>query len=327
MSFEKKDKQMSKLKVASMFAGIGGICLGFKQAGFEIVWANEIDPSACNTYRNNFGDSYLVQADIKKIDTKTIPNFDVLTAGFPCQPFSIVGKQKGFNDERGTLFFEIQRVIKAKKPKVILLENVANLIEHNNGKSFEKVYLALAEEGYVVRFATLNPKQHSNIPQQRNRVFLVAFLDNSQSIDFKFPEEIPLNNYVNNLINTHEKHDEVYYYKTSHYLYKDLLKNVKKDGYIYKIDDSGVRPYAYKIAPTLTANMGTFPDRVPVTKDDFGIRKLTPYECLLLQGFPSNYKFPKGTTLNQAYKQIGNSVCVPIIEKLAKEIKRVLGNG
>lgn len=318
---------MSNLKVASMFAGIGGICLGFKQSGFEIVWANEIDAAACNTYKNNFGDSYLIQADIKKIDTNSIPDFDVLTAGFPCQPFSVVGKQKGFNDDRGTLFFEIQRIIKAKKPKVILLENVANLIEHNNGKSFEQVFLALAEEEYVVRYATLNPKQHANMPQQRNRVFLVAFLENSKSIKFKFPEEIQLNNYVYDLINTHEKHDETYYYKPNHYLYRDLLKKVKKSGYIYKIDDNGVRPYAYKIAPTLTANMGTFPDRVPIVKDDFGIRKLTPYECLRLQGFPNNYKFPKGTTLNQAYKQIGNSVCVPIIEKLAKEIKRVLENG
>ena len=120
-----------------MFAGIGGICLGFKQAGFEIVWANEIDKAACKTYRHNFGSSYLIEADIKKVDTNSIPDFDVLTAGFPCQPFSIVGKQRGFNDDRGTLFFEIQRIIKSKRPKIVLLENVANLIEHNNGKSFE----------------------------------------------------------------------------------------------------------------------------------------------------------------------------------------------
>ena len=107
-------------------------------------------------------------------------------------------------------------------------------------------------------------------------------------------------------------------------MYRDLLKKVKKSGYIYKIDDNGVRPYAYKIAPTLTANMGTYPDRVPVIKDDFGIRKLTPYECLRLQGFPSSYKFPKGTTLNQAYKQIGNTVSVPVIRRLAESIKNIL---
>lgn len=314
-------------KVASMFAGIGGICLGFKQEGFNIVWANEIDKAACKTYRENFGDSYLVEADIRKIDVNSIPDFDILTAGFPCQPFSIVGKQKGFNDDRGTLFFEIQRIIKAKQPKVILLENVANLIEHNNGKSFERVFLALAEEGYIVRYATLNPRLHANTPQQRNRVFLIAFLDQSQSINFQFPEEIHLETFVYDLIYSTEKHSAVYYYNSDHYLFKEMIRKVKKKSYIYKIDDYGVRPYAYKVAPTLTANMGTFPDRVPITKDDYGIRKLTPYECLQLQGFPSDYKFPKGITLNQAYKQIGNSVCVPIIKKLAKEIKRVLENG
>lgn len=313
-------------KVASMFAGIGGICLGFKQAGFDIVWANEIDKAACKTYRENFGDSYLVEADIKEIDVKTIPDFDVLTAGFPCQPFSIVGKQKGFNDDRGTLFYEIKRIIKAKHPKVVFLENVANLIEHDRGKSFEKVFLALAEEGYIVRYTTLNPKLHANIPQQRNRVFLVAFLDQSQSIDFQFPEEIQLVRSIFDLINSTEKHDDIYYYKPTHYLYNEMVEKVKRKSYIYKIDDYGVRPYAYKIAPTLTANMGTFPDRVPIIRDDYGIRKLTPYECLQLQGFTDKYKFPNGTTLNQAYKQIGNSVCVPIIEKLAKEIKRVLEN-
>lgn len=137
---------MNNIKVASMFAGIGGICLGFKQAGFEIVWANEIDKAACKTYRHNFGSSYLIEADIKKVDTNSIPDFDVLTAGFPCQPFSIVGKQRGFNDDRGTLFFEIQRIIKSKRPKIVLLENVANLIEHNNGKSFEQVFLALLKK-------------------------------------------------------------------------------------------------------------------------------------------------------------------------------------
>ena len=312
------------MKVASMFAGIGGICLGFRQAGFEIVWANEIDKSACKTYRNNFGESYLVECDIRKIKTEDIPEFDILTAGFPCQPFSIVGKQKGFNDDRGTLFFEIERIIKAKKPKAVLLENVANLIEHNNGKSFEQVFLSLAQEGYIVRYATLNPKIHANLPQQRNRVFLIAFLDNAQSINFKFPEEIQLNKYVYDIINIHEKHDAIYYYTQTHPLYKELSDNVRKKGYIYKIDDQGVRPYGYKISPTLTANMGTFSDRVPIIRDDYGIRKLTPYECLALQGFPNTYKFPKGTTLNQAYKQVGNSVCVPLIKLLAEELKRIM---
>ena len=124
------------MTVGSLFSGIGGIDLGFKQAGFEIAWANELDRDAAKTYRHNFGGEHLVERDIKSVRTDDIPNFDVLVAGFPCQPFSIAGKQKGFDDPRGNLFFEIARIVKDKRPPVIFLENVANLLEHDDGKTF-----------------------------------------------------------------------------------------------------------------------------------------------------------------------------------------------
>lgn len=136
------------MRVCSLFSGIGGIDLGFKQAGFEIVWANECDKYAAKTYRKNFGDKNLVEADITKIDATTIPDFEVLIAGFPCQPFSVAGKQKGFKDNRGNLFYEIVRIVDTKKPKIIFLENVANLLEHDEGKSFLTVYNALVPYGY-----------------------------------------------------------------------------------------------------------------------------------------------------------------------------------
>lgn len=311
-------------RVASLFAGIGGIDLGFKQAGFNIVWANEIDKFACATYKANLGGDHLVNCDIRRVNENDIPDFDVLVAGFPCQPFSIAGKQRGFCDDRGQLFFEIKRIIKGKKPNVVFLENVANLIEHDNGKSFEQVYLSLMEEGYIVRYSTQNPKTHANIPQQRNRVFIVAFLDLEHCNKFKYPEEIPLITKISDIINIHEKHDDVYYYTNTHPLYSEMCKKIKDRGLIHRISDYGISKSGYEICPTLTANMGTYPDRVHIIKDDYGIRKLTPYECILLQGYPKQYKFPKGITLQQAYKQIGNSVCVPIIYNIALNILKSL---
>lgn len=312
------------LKVCSLFSGIGGIDLGFKQAGFEIVWANEIDKAACETYKSNFGDEHLVNCDIRKVDTKNIPDFDVLVAGFPCQPFSLAGKQKGFCDARGQLFFEIKRIIHAKMPKVIFLENVANLIEHDNGKSFEQVYLSLMEEGYAVRYATQNPKTHANIPQQRDRVFIVAFLDIEQCNNFQYPEETLLTTKLSDIVNIYEKHDDCYYYKNDNRYYIDMKKYIIHSDLFYRIFDFGLKTNGFTICPTLTATMGTMKDRIPIIKDFYGIRKLTPYECLALQGYPKDFIFPKGITLSQAYKQIGNSVCIPIIKNIAVNIYNIL---
>ena len=124
------------MRVASLFSGIGGIDLGFQQAGFDIVWANEFDKDAARTYRKNLGGEHLVEKDIRAVDVTSIPDFDVLVAGFPCQPFSSAGKQKGFQDPRGNLFFEIARVVEAKRPSVVFLENVSNLVQHDDGKTF-----------------------------------------------------------------------------------------------------------------------------------------------------------------------------------------------
>ena len=166
---------MEQYTVGSMFAGIGGICLAFKQNGCKLVWANEIDKWACKTYRLNFGDEYLVEGDIQDIDAKSIPKFDILTAGFPCQTFSSVGLLQGFNDPRGNLFFETARVINAVKPRVVFLENVANLEKHDDGRTFEVIKKTLEELKYHVVYQVMNAKEYGNIPQQRNRIYIVAF--------------------------------------------------------------------------------------------------------------------------------------------------------
>ena len=313
---------MDKLKVASMFAGIGGICLGFKQAGFEIVWANEKDKDACKTYRANFGDKYLVEDDIKNIGPNTLPDFDILTAGFPCQPFSIAGRKQGFKDKRGNLFFEIARIIDVKRPKVVFLENVKNLEEHDNGKTFLVIYNTLAQFGYGVRYKVLNGKDYG-LPQNRERIFIIGFLDDWQCNTYKYPEPIKSPESIFELINIHEKKHPFYYYDKSPY-YDILNRAIVDKTKIYKLTDYGVRKSKTSICPTLTANMGTFPDRVPIIKDDYSIRKLMPSECLLIQGFPADFKFPKDISIDSAYKQVGNSVCVPLIKMLAEQLKFVM---
>ena len=310
------------MNVISLFSGIGGIDLGFKQAGFEIVWANDNDAPACKTHKNNCGETSICEQDIRLVSVQDVPDADILTAGFPCQPFSVMGYQRGFNDPRGNLFFEIARFIDAKMPRVVFLENVKNLMEHDNGKTFLVIYNTLAQFGYSVKYKVINATD-VNIPQNRARIFIVAFRDIEDCDKFVFPEAIPLEATIETVIDRSVKHDDVYYYGSESRYFKVLnAKIVDKTG-IYRIDDSGIATRKWDICPTLKANMGTYHDRVPIIRDDFGIRKLTPMECLAFQGFPKEFTF-KGISLENAYKQCGNTVCVPVIKSLAEKIKEVL---
>ena len=322
------------LNVCSLFSGIGGIDLGFMQAGYNIIWANEKDHAACNTYRHNFSNS-LIESDIKTIVANSIPNFDVLVAGFPCQPFSIAGKQKGFNDDRGNLFFEITRVVDARRPKVIMLENVPNLIEHDNGRTFLVIFNSLAQFGYTVYYKVMSATEYGNLPQTRSRIYIVAVRDDLQHF-YCHPNEIDLQTSIANIVDRTEKKNEIYYYASGE-VYNTLILTVNDKTSIYRLFDYGERNNKSKVkpklivqvvknhmCPTLTANMGTYPDRVPVVIDDFGIRKLTLRECLDFQGFPKDFYFPNTITIEDAYKQIGNSVCVPVIKRIAEQIKLLL---
>lgn len=311
------------MKVCSLFAGIGGICLGFKQAGFEIVWANEYDSAACKTYRHNFGNSYLVEADIRDVRAIDIPEFDVLVAGFPCQPFSIAGRQKGFNDKRGNLFFEITRIIDAKRPKVVFLENVANLVEHDEGRTFLVIYNSLAQFGYTIYYKVMAGNDYGNLPQIRKRIYIVAIRDDMAGNIYRHPEPVELTLKSWDIIHREEKQNDIYYYNNTE-LFAYLKSKMNDKRAIYRITDTDVRWTKNNMCPTLTANMGTYPDRVPVVWDNFGIRKLTLRECLDFQGFPKEFYFPNTITIEDAYKQIGNSVCVPVIKRVAVNLLDVL---
>ena len=312
-----------KPRAISLFAGIGGICLGFKQAGYDIVWANEYDAAACKTYRHNFGDSYLVEADIRKVSVADIPDFDVLTAGFPCQPFSIAGRQKGFEDKRGNLFFEITRIVDAKRPKVIFLENVPNLMEHDEGRTFLVIFNSLAQFGYSVYYKVMAANEYGNLPQIRKRIYIVAVRDDIAHRLYQHPEPMELTFRSTDIIHRNERQNDVYYYNETK-MFDYLADKMRDRNAIYRITDTEVRWTKNQMCPTLTANMGTYPDRVPVVWDDFGIRKLTLRECLGFQGFPKEFYFPNTITIDDAYKQIGNSVCVPVIYYIAKKIQEIL---
>ena len=302
------------MRVCSLFCGIGGIDLAFTQAGHEIVWANDIDKYACMTYRHYFPDAVLVEGDIRAIDKRDIPDFDILTAGFPCQPFSVCGKQKGFSDERGNLFFEIGKVIDEKHPSVVFLENVANLPEHDKGKTFNVIHNELAGRGYFIRYLIADACDYG-VPQHRTRTYIVAFADRNACERFAFPEKVPLEKHITDVIDVSVKAGDKYYYPPESAKYRRLNEFISDEKQLYRFADYGIQSSKEGISFTLKANMGTYYDRVPIIKDNFGIRNITPAECLALQGFPKNFSFPLIVPEKEQYKQAGNTVCVEIIQQ------------
>lgn len=309
------------MNVASFFAGVGGIDAGFEKAGFNIIWANELDSYAAHTYSLNYINELVID-DIRNIKTKDIPEFDIMIGGFPCQAFSIAGYRKGFDDERGNLFFELERVFQEKKPKVIFLENVKNLVGHDKGNTFRVILQKLKEAGYFVKHSVLNASEYGNLPQNRERIYIVAFLDENVYKEFDFPKPIKLTHKLNDFIDYESKQDEKYYYNINNCkFYDELKKTVVNPNTTYQWRRVYVRENKSDLCPTLTANMGTGGHNVPIICSRTGIRKLTPRECFNLMGYSKNYKLPEDMANSHLYKQAGNSVVVPVIERIAKEIK------
>lgn len=298
------------MKVCSLFCGIGGIDLMLEKAGHTVVWANDKDKFACMTYRHNFPHVTLVEGDIRDIDKTAIPDFDILAAGFPCQPFSVCGKGKGFADPRGNLFFEIGKTIDAKRPPVVFLENVANLIEHDGGRTFDIIHKELAGRDYYLRYLVADACEYADVPQHRTRTYLLAFSDKEKCERFRFPEKRPLTKQIRDVLDFTKKADDSFYLHPDDYGYDRMKEAIKDDRQIYRFSDYGVQSSKDGISFTLKANMGTYPNRVPVIKDEFGIRRITPMECLALQGFPPSFTFPTTVPLREQYKQAGNTVCV-----------------
>ena len=235
-----------------------------------------------------------------------------------CQPFSIAGEQKGFQDTRGTVFFDIVKIIKEKKPKVIFLENVKNLVSHDQGNTFKIICQSLENEGYFLKFQVLNGKTHGNVPQNRERIFIVGFLNKNHYSKFEFPEPIPLTKTIEDCL---EKNVDQKYYQmniNSPSIQKMIAGMINKN-VIYQYRRYYMRENKEKVCPTLTANMASGGHNVPLLLDDIGIRKLTPRECFNFQGFPSDFILPNVAD-SHLYKQAGNSVVVPLVRRIAEKI-------
>jgi DNA (cytosine-5)-methyltransferase 1 len=317
-NFAYKINLTKKYKAIDLFAGIGGIRLGFSNAfkdNLEFVFSSEIDKYAQQTYNANFGE--IPHGDITKINEENIPSHDILLAGFPCQAFSIAGKRLGFEDTRGTLFFEVARIIKYHKPKIIFLENVKGFVNHDNGNTFSVVKETLQELGYKVFTKVLNAKDFG-VPQNRERIYIVAFLDD---VKFEFPVALDVNISIKSKLENDVS--EKYYYNNKP-LFEKIKNDVVDESSIYQWRRQYVRENKSGVCPTLTANMGTGGHNVPIIKDKKGIRKLTPRECANFQGFPNNFILPNLVD-SQLYKQCGNSVVVAVIEKIAEKISKIKG--
>lgn len=317
----------NKYTVGDIFAGVGGLSKAFEQAGAEIVWANELDSNLCNIYKENFSNGYLSIGDIKEVEAKNIPSFDILISGFPCQSFSVSGKVNGFDDERETLFFHILRMLKQKKPRVVFLENSKSLKLQNGGISFKIITEALENEGYYIKYTVLNSKEYGNIPHNKERMYIVGFKDLKEYDMFEFPEKIKLTTMLNNIIDLKKEKDKRYYNaKSIKYLKESKLKIVPKDNvFVLRHQQNKSERYRiakYDICPALTSyiNSSLY---IPLIKDDFNIRMLTPSECFKIQGY-FDIKIPTKISDNKLYKYAVNCSSVTVVKRIAKNIITVL---
>ena len=318
-------KLNKRLKCASFFAGVGGIDLAFENTSdFETVYANEFDKFPAETFELNSKVRVDIR-DIREIKSDEIPDFDVMLAGFPCQAFSVAGKRQGFDDEkgRGTLFFDLLRIIKDKNPSIVFLENVKNLANHDEGKTLERILDELKNAGYHYKYKILNAMDYGNIPQNRERIYIVAFKDKALIDKFQFPEPITISKNIDDIIDFNNKVDDCFYYtkgKFKNNLFEKLEEAMDDDRAIYQWRRTYVRKNKSGVIPTLTANQGSGGHNVCLVKTKTGIRKMTPQECFYAQGFPKSFKLPSSQSLSRLYKQAGNSVCIGVIERIAKNI-------
>lgn len=304
------------VKVIDLFAGIGGIRLGVEQAfgSVDCVFTSEIDKHAVTTYKANFKDSHIF-GDIKQIDENDVPDHDVLLAGFPCQPFSQAGLKKGFTDTRGTLFFDIERILIAKQPKAFLLENVKQLKGHDKGRTFQTIINHLNKAGYKVFYEILKARDFG-VPQNRERIYIVGFLDHS--INFEFPKPTNLPTRVGDILDDvvdgkYTISDKLW---SGHKRRKELNKlNGKGFGY-------GLFNKESAYTNTISARYYKDGSEILIEQEGKNPRKLTPREAARLQGFPEEYVIPVSDA--QAYKQFGNSVCVPVVKAIAAQMKKAL---
>ena len=320
----REEESIKNFNFVDIFSGIGGFRIALESLGGKCVYSSEIDEHAIITYKKNFND--IPDGDITKVDEKKIPDHDVLCAGFPCQPFSIGGYRKGFEDTRGTLFFDIARIVKEKQPKIVFLENVSGIKSHDKGNTLEVILGTLKELGYNCHDNVMNA-MHYGVPQNRNRWYCVAIRNDIDSNDFKFPRRADLEYTVKDIIQSDVdksyKISEVANENIDNHIEKFYESGRQKEGETLIANEVRKSRCGFRgdgISPCLTAKMGTGGNNVPIVVSER--RKLTERECLALMGYPSWFAIEENTM--QSYKQIGNSVIVSIIRKIANQFIKYL---
>ncbi len=317
-------KYFEGMTFIDLFAGLGGFRLALESLGAKCVYSNEWDEPVQKVYYENFGD--MPEGDITQVDEKSIPDHDILCAGFPCQAFSISGKQRGFEDSRGTLFFDVARIVKEKKPKIVFLENVKNFATHDNGHTLEVVQGTMEELGYTFYQKVLNAVDYG-IPQKRERIYMVCFRNDLGIKNFSYPKPFKLEKHVEDFLLKDEslveslyvERPDMYFNDTTDSKYSEKtirLGTVNKGG-------QGERIYSTKgIAITLSAYGGGIFAKTGGYLINGRTRKLHPRECARIMGYPDSYKMSE--SMNQAYKQFGNSVVVDVLQYIGEEIGKAI---
>lgn len=319
---QKEIPTQNKLKMVDLFAGTGAFSLAFKQTGMvDIVFSNDMDKNSETIYNLNLNHK-LYLGNLNDIDNTIIPSHDILTAGFPCQPFSIAGYQAGFQDERSNVFWKILSIIDHHKPACVVLENVKNLVSHDNGTTFKTITENLESRGYSICFKVLNTSKITGIPQNRERIYIVCFrsIITEFNLDFELKQKKKISEFLETDI------PSKYYYTDTSGAW-NLLKDINpKIDTVYQYRRVYIRENKSNECPTLTANMGTGGHNVPIIGDKKGIRKLMPRECFNLQGFPSTYLLPQKLADSHLYKLVGNAVSFPIASMIAVRLVPLLLN-
>lgn len=308
-----------KFKMIDLCAGTGAFSYAFETTNkVDIVFANDIEQSSKLIYDANFNHKLTIK-NICDIDVKDIPQHDILTAGFPCQPFSIAGKQKGFDDPRSNVFWKILEIVKFHNPKCIILENVKNLVSHDNGDTLKTIITSLEKEKYHILYKVLNTSDITVIPQHRERIYIICVKDKNifNNFNLDFPNLIKQK--ISNML-IKEKMDNKYYYnKVENKIHKMVIDAVTKRETVYQFRRIYVRENKNNECPTLTSNMGSGGNNCPIILDDYGARKLLPRECFNFQGFPQTYILPNLCD-GKLYKLVGNAVSVPVIKLIADRL-------
>lgn len=305
-----------------LFSGTGAFSHVLQKTNrFKCVFSNDMMKCSETIYNENH-DHALTLKDLHNVEVEDVPDHNLICGGFPCQPFSIAGERKGFDDERSNVFWKILEIIDHRNPEIVLLENVKNLTTHDNGNTFRTILNELQTREYHVKYAVLDTCKITCVPQHRERIYIIGFR-NKHAYDhfhFDFPNvpNKPIKHFLQDNV------DEKYYYTDRFVVYPTVRDGVKdhinEKNTLYQLRRQYVRENKSNCCPTMTANMGGGGHNVPLLRDDNGIRKLTPRECFNLQGFPSNYKLPTTLSDSNLYKLAGNAVSVPVVELIVSRL-------